>query len=107
MADFIHNLISVAGDSGSPDIAWRPSPSYIERSRLRLFMEHRGISSVSELLARATNDPAWFWDAVVKDLELEWFKPYSQVLDTSNGIEWAHWFVGAQYNYVHDAVDKH
>ncbi len=107
MADFMHNLIPVARDSGSPDIAWRPTPFYVERSRLRHFMDRQGISSVAELLAWSTNDPPWFWDAVVKDLELEWFKPYNQALDISNGIEWARWFVDAQYNYVHDAVDKH
>ena len=52
-------------------------------------------------------DVAWFWDAVVQDLELEWFAPYSAVVDLSRGIEWPRWFPGGRYNYVHDAVDKH
>jgi acetyl-CoA synthetase len=97
----------VALDSNSPDIAWRPSPAYIERSRLRRFMDRHGIASVAELMNRSVADIAWFWDAVVQDLDLEWFQPYTQVVDLSRGIEWPRWFPGGRYNYVHDAVDKH
>ncbi|MDQ3929861.1 MAG: hypothetical protein M3328_12050, partial [Chloroflexota bacterium] len=88
------------------EIAWRPSPVYLERSRLRAFMQRHGVPSLEQLLQRAAGDPAWFWDAAVKDLGIEFYTPYTQVLDTSGGWEWATWFAGAQYNYVHDALDK-
>ncbi len=100
------NHIPIARDSSSPDIVWRPSPAYIERSRLRRFMERYGIGSIGELVERAARDVAWFWDAVAKDLDLEWFQPYTEVLDLSGGVEWPHWFVSGKYNYVHDALDK-
>jgi acetyl-CoA synthetase len=64
------------------------------------------IATFSELLNRAAQGPEWFWSAVVKDLNLEFFTPYSQIMDTSRGWEWATWFKGASYNYVHDALDK-
>src|SRR5205814_1173283 len=94
-------------DNGSPDIVWRPSAAYIARSRLRRFMDAQGIGDFAALLGRAAADPAWFWDATVKDLELEWIKPYEQVLDLSAGLPWPRWFVGGRYNHVRDAVDKH
>ena len=99
--------IPVAQDSNSPDIAWRPSPAYLERNRLRRFMARHDIASVAELVDRSAADIAWFWDAVVQDLDLEWFAPYSAVVDLARGVEWPRWFVGGRYNYVHDAVDKH
>ncbi len=99
--------VPVGQDSDSPDIAWRPSEAYLRRSRLKRFMEAQGISSVEELMQRSTTDIRWFWDAVVKDLGIEWYTPYTDVVDLSRGIQWPRWFVGAQYNYVHDAVDKH
>ncbi|MGI8586354.1 MAG: AMP-binding protein [Chloroflexia bacterium] len=99
--------IPVGHDSGSPEIAWRPSQAYFDRSRLLRFMQRHGIASVEELMARSTGDIEWFWDAVVKDLELEWFAPYEKIVDLSHGIEWPRWFPGGRYNYVHDAVDKH
>jgi acetyl-CoA synthetase len=98
--------IPIARDSGSDDIVWRPGPEYVERSRLQAFMRRHGISSVAELLERSVRDVEWFWDAVVRDLEIEWFRPYERVLDLSGGVEWPRWFVGGQYNYVHDAIDK-
>jgi acetyl-CoA synthetase len=69
-------------------------------------MDRHGVGSVGDLVQRAAGDVAWFWDAVVKDLELEWFQPYTQVVDLSAGIEWPRWFIGGKYNYVHDALDK-
>jgi acetyl-CoA synthetase len=29
------------------------------------------------------------------------------VLDLSRGVPWARWFPGGQFNYVHNAVDRH
>lgn len=98
---------SFAQDSNSPEIVWRPSPDYIERSRLYRFMLRHGIGTFAQLVERYSADPAWFWQAVVQDLGLEWYEPYEQLVDISRGIEWARWFVGGTYNYVHDAVDKH
>src|SRR5919204_4659261 len=101
-----HNPIPFARDHGSPGIVWRPGSEYVERSRLRRFMERHGIGSFEELLRRSTQEIEWYWDAVVRDLGLEWYEPYDRVLDLSHGIEWPRWFPGGRYNYVHDAVDK-
>lgn len=96
----------VAHDNGSPEITWRPTPAYLERSHLRRFMQEHGIQSYSDLVTRSVNDIEWFWDATVRDLDIRFYKPYSKVLDLTGGVEWPRWFVGGQYNYVHDAVDK-
>ncbi len=98
--------LPVGRDTGSPGIVWRPTPFYLERSRLGRFMRRHGTGSVDELLRRSASDVEWFWEAVVRDLELEWFEPYSRVLDLSRGVEWPRWFVGGRYNHVHDAVDR-
>src|SRR5437899_1717568 len=80
-------------ESLSEPIAWRPTEEYLQRSRLRRFMERHGIADYSTLLQRAGADPAWFWDAVSDDLELVWQRPYTQVMDTSRGIPWTRWYV--------------
>ncbi|HET9496352.1 MAG TPA: AMP-binding protein, partial [Chloroflexia bacterium] len=88
-------------------IAWRPTPAYLDRSRLRAFMERLNLTDFDELLNRAARSPEWFWDEAVRDLGIEFYTPFEQVLDTSRGWEWATWFRRAKYNYVHDALDKH
>src|SRR5579871_1708767 len=87
-------------------VAWRPTQEYIQRSRLRRFMSRLGIESFDELLAWAAAHPAEFWDATLRDLGLEFYRPYTTTLDTSRGLPWTRWFVGGLYNYAHDAVDK-
>jgi acetyl-CoA synthetase len=94
-------------DALAEPIAWQPAPEDIARSRLRRFMHRHGISDLDALIDRAAADPAWFWPAVIADLGLEFYRPWQQVLDLSRGLPWARWFVGAQYNYVHNALDKH
>ena len=93
-------------NADAPDVAWRPTPGYLERSRLRRFMQTVGVKSYQALLAWAAADPARFWDAALRDLGLEFYQPYTQTLDLSRGLPWARWFVGGLYNYAHDAVDK-
>ncbi len=90
----------------APDIVWRPTADHIERSRLCRFMRDAGVDSYEVLLAWANVDPARFWDAAVRDLDLQFYQPYTRTLDLSRGLPWARWFVGGRYNYAHDAVDK-
>jgi acetyl-CoA synthetase len=106
------NETSISGDaenwqSLNEPIAWRPSDEYLQRSRLRRFMERHGVATYPDLLARANADPAWFWNAVSDDLELVWQRPYTQVMDTSHGVPWTTWYTGGQFNYVVTALDKH
>ena len=91
------------------EIVWRPRSAYVERSRLRRFMERHGIATLDELMRRSTGDlegVAWFWDAVLEDLEIAFYKPYQRILDASAGIPWARWCVGGQLNIVHNCLDK-
>jgi len=95
-------------DFGS-EIVWQPTPAYVEGSRLRRFMERHDIATLDELMRRSTGNlegVAWFWDAVLDDLEVAFYKPYQRVLDTSAGIPWARWCVGGQLNIVHNCLDK-
>jgi acetyl-CoA synthetase len=103
---------SISGDaenwqSLNEPIAWRPNEEYLQRSRLRRFMERHGVATFPDLLARANAYPAWFWDAVSDDLGLVWQRPYTQVIDTSHGAPWTTWYTGGQFNYVATALDKH
>src|SRR3954463_7811429 len=102
----VAGTMPVGHDNGD-EIVWRPTAAHLERSRLRRFMAREGIASFEELLARAADDVSWFWDATVKDLDLEFYRPYERVVDLSRGVPWATWFPGGQYNYVHNALDKH
>lgn len=88
------------------EIAWRPSPDYVNHSRLKAFIDHHGLRGYDDLLARSIADPHWFWRAVLDDLSIEFSEPYTTVLDTSRGMPWARWCVGGRMNIVHNCLDK-
>ncbi len=95
-------------EHGAPlEICWRPSRALVEQSNLGRFIARQGLRSFEELLRWSVADVGRFWDAVVKDLGLEWYEPYTKVLDVSRGTPWATWWIGGRFNYVHNALDRH
>ena len=88
------------------DVIWSPTPEYTERSNVTRFMRAHGIETYDELIAASVDDVSWFWDAVVRDLDLRFLRPYERVLDTSRGLEWATWFGGGQVNLADQCVDR-
>jgi acetyl-CoA synthetase len=87
-------------------IVWSPSDDYVERANVTRFMRAHGIATYDELVKRSQDDVEWFWDAVVADLGIEFFQPYDQVLDQSEGVPWARWFVRGSINLAHNCVDR-
>src|SRR6266545_8226803 len=84
----------------------RPSGDYVERANVTRLMRTHGIGSYDELVKRSQDDVEWFWDAVVKDLGLEFNEPYAKVMDASEGIPWTTWFTGGRVNLAHNCVDR-
>lgn len=88
-------------------IIWEPYGDYLEKSNVRRFMDAHGISTYDELVERSVADVAWFWDAALSDLGVQWDEPYETVLDESQGFPWARWFVGGKLNIVRNCLDRH
>ena len=91
---------------GGP-IVWRPSPKDIENARLTELMRAHQISDFDQLMGRSTADVAWFTEAILKFLDIQFYKDYSQVLDLSEGIAFPRWCLGGQMNIVHNCLDKY
>jgi acetyl-CoA synthetase len=88
------------------ELAWEPTPEYVERANVTRLMRGHGIESIAELRRRSVSDIAWYWDAAVKDLGIEFSTPYERVLDASRGIPWTTWFTGGRVNLVWNCVDR-
>jgi acetyl-CoA synthetase len=89
------------------EVVWRPTPNYVENANLTRFMRQYGIKDFDELMRRSTDDVAWFTDAVLKFLDIQFYEPYSQVVDLSEGIQFPKWCVGGKMNIVHNCMDKY
>ena len=89
------------------NIVWEPTSNYVEHANLTRFMRQHQIKDFEELMRRSTEDVAWFTDAVLKFLDIQFYEPYSQVVDLSEGIQFPKWCVGGKMNIVHNCVDKY
>jgi len=91
----------------SAEPAWSPTDEQARSSRLWRFMHSHGCASYPDLCQKAARDPRWFWDALVKELGIVWSTPYREVMDTSGGIPFTHWFPGGRLNAYDSAVVRH
>ncbi|MGD2159387.1 MAG: acetate--CoA ligase [Anaerolineales bacterium] len=74
---------------------FHPSAEVLEKARIKNW---------DEIAEKASVDLEGFWAAEAE--ELEWYQKWDKVLDDSDK-PFFKWFVGAQVNIVHNAVDRH
>ncbi|HLF87060.1 MAG TPA: AMP-binding protein, partial [Nitrospiria bacterium] len=89
------------------EFIWEPYGDYKERANIKRFMDKHGIRDYDELISRSVNNIEWFWEEALKDLGVEWYRPYDKILDTALGFPWAKWFIGGKINIVHNCLDRH
>ena len=89
------------------EIVWRPTPEYIDQAHLTRFMRQHNIPDFPELLRHSTEDITWFTESILNYLDIQFYTPYSQVVDLSEGIAWPHWVVDGKMNIVHNCLDKY
>jgi acetyl-CoA synthetase len=88
------------------EFVWRPDPERIETANVTRLSRRLGVEGYDELHRVSVEQPERFWPAVVEDLGLEFSEPWAQVVDTSDGIEWARWFVGGKVNLAWNCVHR-
>ena len=88
------------------EIVWQPNPDWVAESNIRKLMDRLNIDEYDELLRRSVEDIEWFWDAVLKDLDIQFYRPYSRVVDLSSGIQFPRWCVDGKMNIIHNCLDR-
>ncbi len=86
---------------------WQPAPQHIENANLTRFMRQHQLADFADLMRRSTEEVAWYTEALLQFLNIEFYEPYTQVLDLSRGIQWPRWCVGGKMNIVHNCLDKY
>ena len=91
----------------STEFVWWPSEEFARATNWHAFLTAEGLPDYPTLAARASAEPEWFWNALIRFLDLRFRKPYRQVLDLSRGIEWPRWCVGGTMNMTESLLDRH
>ncbi|MCA8915784.1 MAG: AMP-binding protein [Planctomycetes bacterium] len=100
------------------EFVWTPDAETIENANVTRLMRRLGhevdpqhpdkvFAQARAFVKQSQEDPAGFWDAALRDMDLDWFKPYETTLDTTRGNAWADWFIGGETNIALNCVDRH
>ena len=89
------------------EIMWRPSAETIAQSNLARFMQRHHISTFDELLKRSTDDIAWFWDTMLREMDIRFERPYSKVVEVGKDWRRPKWCVGGRMNIVTNLLDRY
>ena len=85
---------------------WQPSRDFIEKTNVWRFMRRLGLADRQAFLRFSREQPERFWDEMMREMGVEWFQPYEQVLNASRGPEWSQWFLGGRLNIAHNCLDR-
>jgi acetyl-CoA synthetase len=85
---------------------WEPTREFIEGTNVWRFMQRLGFDDREAFLRFSRDDPERFWDEMMREMRVEWFTPYNEVLDLTGGPEWARWFHGGMLNIAHNCLDR-
>jgi acetyl-CoA synthetase len=88
------------------EVVWTPDPDVVAEANLTRFMDRHGLADLEALQARSTSDLEWFWNAVIEDLGLEFYRDYDEVVDLSDGLAFPSWCRNGRMNIVHNLLDK-
>ncbi|RMH61107.1 MAG: AMP-dependent synthetase [Calditrichaeota bacterium] len=69
-------------------------------------MQQYNIEDYDTLFRKSVDDIAWFWDAVMRDLDIRFRTPYSRIVDMSDGPEFPRWCVDGEMNIIDNCLDK-
>ena len=87
-------------------VVWQPNPRWMAESNIQRLMDRHGIPDYDTLFQRSVEDIAWFWEAALEDLDIQFYRNFDQIVDLSKGIENPVWCVGGEMNIVHNCLDK-
>ena len=86
---------------------WQPDPDRVKHANVWRYMQKLGFSDREAFLRYSVEKLDEFWGDLAVELGVEWFEPFTQVLDASRGVEWARWYTGGKLNIAANTLDRH
>ena len=85
---------------------WTPSREFVESTNVWRFLRRLGFSGREDFLQFSAEHPERFWPEILREMNVEFFEPYTQVMDAGRGPEWTRWFLGGRLNIAHNCLDR-
>jgi acetyl-CoA synthetase len=91
----------------APKWIWEPSREWIEQTNVHRFMRRLGIEDREDFLRYSSEHLEAFWAEMVAETGIHWLRPFEKVLDVSDGVPWARWFIGGKLNIADNCLDRY
>jgi acetyl-CoA synthetase len=88
------------------ELVWKPNETLIENANIQLFMKKHRITSIEELHRKSIQNPEWFYESLLEELDILWHQPYQELLNTEQGPAFSKWFVGGKTNLYYYTIEK-
>lgn len=79
---------------------WKPSKEVIENSNIFKMMQKKGFDNYQDFWKWSVTNKEEFWTETIQNLTIQLHQNYTQIVDTSLGVENAQWLKNAQLNIV-------
>lgn len=87
------------------NIVWEPTEYHRADSNIATFVEERGYDGPEDLVPETETELSQIWDEMAADIGIKWREPYDDVVDLSDGAEFASWFQGGKLNATETILD--
>ncbi|WP_411963501.1 AMP-binding protein [Haloferax sp. YSMS24] len=96
-------------------VVHEPDPAFVADANVTRFMRQYDIEDYDELIERTTTEKPgvnasgveWFWDELIDYLDIDFYEPYDEVRDDSDGPQFSDWYPGGEINVAHNVLDRH
>lgn len=89
----------------SREIAWEPTEYHASESNIAQFMDAYGYE-YDDLVPETETELARIWGDMAVDTDIVWRTETDTVVDTSDGVEFAHLFPGGELNAAETILDQ-
>lgn len=84
---------------------FQPDPDIRRSSTLAAFLSDCDSQNYEDLAARANAAPEWFWTRIIDHAGIRFARPYTQLMDMSEGPQSIRWAIGSALNLTETCLD--
>ena len=84
---------------------FQPDPDIQRSSTLAAFLRDCDSQNYEDLAARANAAPEWFWSRIIDYAGIRFARPYTQLMDMSEGPQSIRWAIGGALNLTETCLD--
>ncbi|OUL19276.1 AMP-binding protein [Nostoc sp. 106C] len=95
--ELLYQTTFASWKTGQPP-AWFPTNEQIQATNIAVLMKQLEVDDYAELHAWSAAHRSEFWEMMIQRLGIRLQKPYSEIVDLSQGVESPHWLVDARLN---------